>query len=129
MSRGGARTDDEIRALAEAVADVLEERGLMAALEPTPGRVLKVADVAKLLGRGRPWVYQHAAELGAFRFGTGPRARIGFDRDAIERWKRDHQILKPAAKSAPTRRRGRPRKNAGSSAANLIPYDPSPYRA
>ena len=34
------------------------------------------------------------------------------DRDAIERWKGDHQILKPAATSAATRRRGRPRKNA-----------------
>jgi predicted DNA-binding transcriptional regulator AlpA len=108
---------------------VLEERGLVAAPEPAPGRVLKVADVAKLLGHGRPWVYEHASELGAFRFGTGPRARIGFDRDAIERWKRDHQIFKLAATSAPTRRRGRPRKNAESSAVNLIPYDPSPYRA
>jgi hypothetical protein len=79
--------------------------------------------------RSRPWVYEHAAELGAFRFGPGPKARIGFDREAIERWKRDHQILKPAATSAATRRRGRPRKKAGSSAGNLIPYDPSPYRA
>ena len=105
MSYGGADANDEIRALAEAVVDVLEERGLVASPEPTPGRVLKVADVAKLLGRSRPWVYEHAAELGAFRFGTGPKARIGFDRDAIERWKRDHQILKPAATSAPTRRR------------------------
>lgn len=129
MSDGGAAADDEIRALAEAVVDVLEERGLVAPPEPTPGHVLKVADVAELLGRSRPWVYEHAAELGAFRFGTGPKARIGFDRDAIERWKRDHQILKPAATSAATRRRGRPRKKAGSSAVNLIPYDPSPYRA
>jgi predicted DNA-binding transcriptional regulator AlpA len=129
MSDGGVGGDKEIRALAEAVVDVLEERGLVAPPEPMPGRVLKVADVAKLLGRGRPWVYEHAAELGAFRFGTGPRARIGFDRDAIERWKRNRQILEPAATSAPTRRRGRSRKNAGSSAANLIPYDPSPYRA
>jgi predicted DNA-binding transcriptional regulator AlpA len=108
---------------------VLEERGLVAPPEPTLGHVLKVADVAKLLGRSRPWVYEHAAELGAFRFGPGPKARIGFDREAIERWKRDHQILKPAATSAATRRRGRPRKKAGSSAGNLIPYDPSPYRA
>jgi predicted DNA-binding transcriptional regulator AlpA len=129
MSDAGVGGDKEIRALAEAVVDVLEERGLVAPPEPMPGRVLKVADVAKLLGRGRPWVYEHAAELGAFRFGSGPRARIGFDRDAIERWKRDRQILEPAATSASTRRRGRPPKNAGSSASNLIPYDPSPYRA
>ena len=101
MSGDGARTEDEIRALAEAVADVLEERGLVAPAEPAPGRVLKVADVAKLLGRSRPWVYEHAAELGAFRFGSGPKARIGFDRDAIERWKRDRQISQPAAPARP----------------------------
>ena len=92
MSGGGDRAKDEILALAEAVADVLEERGLVAPAEPAPGRVLKVADVAKLLGRSRPWVYEHAAELGAFRFGSGPKGRIGFDREGIERWKRDRQI-------------------------------------
>jgi predicted DNA-binding transcriptional regulator AlpA len=122
-------TRADVRVLAEAVVDVLEERGFVASPEANTGYVLNVADVAKLLGRGRPWVYEHAAELGAFRFGNGPRARIGFDRDAIERWKRDHQIRKQGATSAPTRRRGRPRKNAGSTAVNLIPYDPSPYRA
>ena len=44
------------------------------------GARLNVADVARLLGRSRPWVYEHAAELGAFRFGNGPKARLGFDR-------------------------------------------------
>ena len=64
----------DIRALAEALADVLEERGVV---KPPSvcDRVLSVADVADLLVRSRPWVYQHAAELGAFRFGTGPKAR------------------------------------------------------
>jgi hypothetical protein len=46
-------------------------------------------------------VYEHAAELGAFRFGTGPKARIGFEREAIERWKRERQILKPTTLSQP----------------------------
>jgi predicted DNA-binding transcriptional regulator AlpA len=129
MTGTDGRSQDEIRALAEAVADVLEERGLMGPAEPGPGRVLKVADVAKLLGRSRPWVYEHAAELGAFRFGNGPKARIGFDRDAIERWKRDRQISQQSAPTRPTRRRGRPRKAAVPAAVNLIPYDASPYRA
>jgi predicted DNA-binding transcriptional regulator AlpA len=129
MSGDDARTQDEIRALAEAVADVLEERGLVGPAEPAPGRVLKVADVARLLGRSRPWVYEHAAELGAFRFGSGPKARIGFDRDAIERWKRDRQISQPSSPGRPARRRGRPRNAAVPAAVNLIPYDPSPYRA
>ena len=129
MSHDDARTQNKVRALAAAVADVLEERGLVGPAEPVPGRVLKVADVAKLLGRSRAWVYEHAAELGAFRFGIGPKARIGFDRDAIERWKRDRQISQPSAPPRPARRRGRPRKTAVPTAVNLIPYDPAPYRA
>ena len=128
MSGGDAPAPDEIRALAEAVADVLEERGLVGPAEPVPGRVLKVADVATLLRRSRPWVYEHAAELGGFRFGSGPKARIGFDRDAIERWKRDRQISQPSAAARPAPRRGHPRRTSVP-AVNLIPYDPASYRA
>lgn len=129
MTPGDERIRDEIRALAEAVADVLEERGLVGHIEPTPGRVLKVADVADLLGRSRPWVYEHAAELGAFRYGNGPKARIGFDLETIERWKRERQISQSSTPARPARRRGRARKSAVPAAVNLIPYDPAPYRA
>ena len=93
--------DVDVRALAEAVADVLEERGLVPAV--TPGIVLTVADVARLLGRRRQWVYEHAAELGAFRFGCGPKARLGLDRNAIESWKRKQQIRRPPATARPPR--------------------------
>lgn len=128
MSRREAYGEDNIRTLAEAIVDVLEERGLLSPPEPTAGVVLTVADVARFLGRSRWWVYEHSAELGAFRFGNGPKARIGFDRDAIERWKRDRQILQPAR--APQRpRRGRRQPAAAPAAVKLIPYDPSPYRA
>jgi predicted DNA-binding transcriptional regulator AlpA len=126
---GDARSEDEIRALAEAVADVLEQRGLLWSAAPAAGRVLNVADVATLLGRSRPWVYEHAAELGAFRFGNGPKARIGFDRDSIERWKRDHQILRSSPPVSQAPRRGRPRKTAVPATVSLIPYNPSPHRA
>jgi hypothetical protein len=67
------------RAIAEALADVLVERGLV--VERTAGpaaRVLDVGQVADLLGRKPAWVYAHAAELGAFHFGDGPKARLGF---------------------------------------------------
>ena len=111
----------EIRALAEAVVDVLEERGLLASSAPGPGLVLTVADVAELLGRGRAWVYDHAAELGAFRFGTGPKARLGFDRHAIERWKRDRQIRSAAADTTARLKR---HQRSTASAANLIAYEP-----
>ena len=128
MREDGVRTDDDVRALAEAVADVLEEHGLLSQADASPGPVLKVADVAQLLGRSQAWVYDHAAELGAFKFGNGPKARIGFDRDAIERWKRDRQILTSSGVSRPASRRGRPRKSPQPGTTSLIPYDPSPYR-
>ena len=117
----------EIRALAEAVVDVLEQRGHLTPSAPAPGIVLTVAEVAQLLGRGRAWVYEHAAELGAFRYGTGPKARLGFDRDALERWKRERQIQKPSP-GGNTRRR-RSRRATPPSDVSLIPYDPLPFQA
>jgi hypothetical protein len=120
---GIPRTD--VRAVAEAVADVLAERGLVVYAGPGPGagRVLNVAEVARLLGRKPPWVYAHAAELGAIRFGDGPRARIGFDLATIERWKRDHRLRSPESRAASTRRR--PRRRTVASGANLISYEPA----
>ena len=73
-------TDGAVRAVAEAVVQLLVERGLL--ITPSQGvdrRILTAADVALVLGRSRHWVYAHADELGAFRYGNGPRARLGFD--------------------------------------------------
>jgi hypothetical protein len=111
----------EIRALAEAVADALADRGLV--VQPTAGmrsRVLTVSDVAQMLGRKPAWVYEHAAELGAFRFGDGPRARIGFDLPAIEDWKRERQIGRSSSSATP-----RLRGPADRPGTNLIPYQRS----
>jgi predicted DNA-binding transcriptional regulator AlpA len=122
-------TPDEqaIRKLAEALVDVLEERGLFTRKDEPPGRVLNVGDVAKLLGRSRHWVYEHAAELGAFRFTNGPRARIGFDRDEIEAWRHARQAERRVP--PPPKRKSRRRRNGAGGAVELIPYDPAPYRA
>jgi predicted DNA-binding transcriptional regulator AlpA len=118
----------DARALAEAVVDVLEERGLLPRAVEKPGQVLNVGDVALLLGRSRAWVYAHAAELGAFKYASGPKARIGFDRDAIERWKSERQILR-SHPPEPSPRRRRRRQNAAPTRSNLIPYDRMPFRA
>ena len=116
----------DIHAIAEAIADVLAERGLVVYAGPSASaRVLNAREVSQLLGRSAPWVYAHATELGAIRMGNGPKARIGFDLANIERWKRDNQARPPAVRKPPRRR---PRRNT-SRATNLIPYDPSPYRA
>jgi predicted DNA-binding transcriptional regulator AlpA len=117
---------DHVQAIAEAVADVLAERGLVVYAGPSPSaRILKVAEVARLLGRSAAWVYEHAAELGAIRMGSGPRARIGFDVATIEQWKRDHQT--PARQTRRPRRQ--PRRATVPSSANLLPYEPLRHRA
>jgi hypothetical protein len=113
----------DIRAVAEALADVLAERGLvMPALPASPARVLDAAQVADLLGRDRQWVYAHAGELGAFRYGDGPKARIGFDLVTVEQWKRERQIRDMSPPRRPDRRHSRA---VGVGAARLIPYDVS----
>ena len=113
-------TAAELRAIAEALADVLQERGLVAAPRALSARILDAAAVAELLGRDRQWVYAHADELGAFRYGDGPRARLGFDAQGVERWKRRGQDAKPVARNAPRRAtRGR------AQAPSLIPYEGS----
>jgi hypothetical protein len=111
-----------IQAIADAVADVLVERGLVVQRNGGPAaRVLDVGQVADLLGRKPAWVYAHATELGAFRFGDGPKARLGFDRASVERWKRDRQMRTPERDSRP--RRGQSRQNGRPRGARLIPYE------
>ena len=105
-------TVSSLRLLAELIADVLVERGLLE--RPVARtRVLNAAEVAELLGRDRSWVYEHAEELGAFRYGSGPRARLGFDVARLEDWKRQ-QRTRPPGRKKPMRGRG----------ANLLPFEP-----
>lgn len=49
---------------------------LLAADAPT---LLDAAAVARRVGRGRAWVYDHAVDLGAVRLGGGERPRLGFE--------------------------------------------------
>jgi len=128
VTRDGGVPLDDARAIAEALADVLTERGLVVVGSAAPAaRVLGVGEVARLLGRRPAWVYQHAAELGAFRFGNGPKARLGFDVASIERWKRERQTRTPNSDSALRRRRSR--QNGLPQGMNLIPYEASGSQA
>jgi hypothetical protein len=117
---GDGWTPRELRAVAEAIVDVLEERGLVAG-PAGPSRVLNAAEVAGLLGRDRQWVYDHAGELGAFRFGNGPRARIGFDLATLDRGKNGRQLS--AFGGAPSGGRRSTRSAIGR--ISLIPYEGS----
>ena len=124
MTKDAASPLNDARAIAEALADVLAERGLVVGRTAEPAaRVLGVGEVARLLGRRPAWVYEHAAELGAFRFGNGPKARLGFDVASIERWKRGRQIRSPDSESAPSRRRSR--QEGLRRGVKLIPYEAS----
>jgi hypothetical protein len=53
-----------------------EARDLAAA-----GQLVTVAQVAAVLGVDAAFVYEHSAELGVLRLGSGPRARLRFDLD------------------------------------------------
>jgi len=120
VNGGEERALSDVRAVAEALADVLAERGLVVSAAPaSPARVLDAAQVAVLLGRERHWVYEHAGELGAFRYGDGPRARLGFDLIAVERWMRERQVRGRAQPASSRRRQQRRPANA----ADGIPYD------
>jgi hypothetical protein len=50
---------------------------------PLATRYVTAAELAQILGVTRDFVYSHAAELGAVRLGTGPRARLRFDPESV----------------------------------------------
>ncbi len=98
------------------LVDVIAERvAELVHVEPVRGGLVDAATVAAELGVERPWVYQHAEELGARRLGDGPRARLRFDletvRAAAAALSSDPHRRNPAAgaqsavASAPRRRR------------------------
>jgi predicted DNA-binding transcriptional regulator AlpA len=46
---------------------------------------LDAQEVAQRLGVSRDWVYEHAEELGVSRIGTGPRPRLRFPPQILDR--------------------------------------------
>lgn len=69
---------DDIERLARRVAE------LVAATPPPAARYVDAAEVARVLGVERDWVYAHAQELGAVRLGGG-QGRLRFDLQEIRR--------------------------------------------
>jgi hypothetical protein len=72
--------DDALDRLADLLADRIAARltrltiGTPAPHEP----LVDAAEIARLHGKTRSWVYEHAGELGAVRLGSGPRPRLAF---------------------------------------------------
>jgi hypothetical protein len=71
----------DLEALADRVASLVVER----LADATGRRWLSPAELAEVLGVERSWVYENAARLGARRLGDGPKARLRFRLDDVER--------------------------------------------
>jgi hypothetical protein len=69
---------ESIEALAVRLAELMQPR------DPARQRErISAAEVARLWGVHRRWVYEHADELGARRLGGGRRPRLRFDPDEV----------------------------------------------
>lgn len=80
--------DQLLDTLADRLADRLAAR--LSAPERQEGLV-DAREIARLTGKTRRWVYEHAQELGATPLGTGPRPRLGFSPSSAVAQLRDAQ--------------------------------------
>lgn len=92
------------------LADLLAERLAVRLNGPAPARtepLVDAAEIARLHGKTRSWVYEHAGELGAVRLGSGPRPRLAFSpaRVAEQLETVDKPATTPLPEPAPPRRR------------------------
>jgi hypothetical protein len=69
-----------VDAVARRVVELLREEGAVSREGP---RLLTVAAVSEQFGVSAEWLYANAGPLGAIRLGSGPRARLRFDRATI----------------------------------------------
>jgi hypothetical protein len=120
-----ARTGHERfeQALAEAefverVADLLADRVverlapyLGAGGTPPPEGLVDASEVARMAGRTRRWVYEHAGILGAVPLGSGERPRLGFHPTRVREYL-NRNVANPEPRPAPqyaTPRQRKPR--------------------
>src|SRR5215218_2219792 len=78
MSSHGPRQRGDGDAIADRRAPVSSDLHVLPAL-------LTVAETAEVLRVGRSWVYEHAAELGAVKLGSGQTAPLRIPRDGVQR--------------------------------------------
>jgi hypothetical protein len=97
--------DDTLDHLADRIAERLAVRlgGLMPARAEA---LVDAAEIARMHGKTRSWVYQHAGELGAIRRGTGPRPRLGFSPARVAALLAAGQRIEQPVRAAPSGRRG-----------------------
>lgn len=96
-----------------ALVDAIAERVLeLLGARHADSRLVSAGELAKLLGRSREWVYEHAEDLGGRHIGDGKRPRLWFDVDRAVSGRRTSESSQPpdmlavAGVSARRRRRG-----------------------
>jgi hypothetical protein len=107
------------------LAELLAERLAVRLSGLTPARsepLVDGAEIARLHGKTRSWVYEHAGELGAVRLGSGPRPRLGFSPERVAAHFEKVNEPKPLTlpQLAKPRRRRRPRTDRTPSGAELL---------
>jgi len=68
-----------VDAIARRVVELLEKKGLQRR------ELVDAAELARILGIERSWVYAHAIELGAVKLGSGSKPRLRFDPEVAAR--------------------------------------------
>jgi hypothetical protein len=102
--------DHPLERLVELLAGRVAERlaPLIASGAPgLPEGLVDAHEIARRMGRSRWWVYEHAGELGAFRLGHGPRARLGFSPERAEAYLKAAADVRAPVPSPP---RARPKR-------------------
>jgi hypothetical protein len=94
------------------LADLIVERLAVRLRGLAPGEtepLVDAAEIARLHGKTRTWVYEHAGELGAVRLGSGPRPRLAFSPTRVaERLKKvEEPVAAKLPETPPPRRRAR----------------------
>jgi hypothetical protein len=112
--------DDALDRLADLLAERLAVRlkGVApAAAEP----LVDAAEIARLHGKTRTWVYEHAGELGAVRLGSGPRPRLAFSPARVaERLQKAEEPTRAPLPEASRRRLRRQRAGRTATGAPLL---------
>ncbi|MGP0103449.1 MAG: hypothetical protein ACLPUT_17725 [Solirubrobacteraceae bacterium] len=126
-----AHDDELLDRLADRLADRVLER-LAPHLGATSGRpegLISASEVARITGKTRRWVYDHAGDLGAVPLGSGPQPRLGFHparvRQYLDQSVADPPPLPMPAYANPRRRRQPEKSDAVRRLLGELPlYDP-----
>jgi hypothetical protein len=105
-----------VDAVARRVVELLREEGAVSRDGP---RLVTVAAVAQEFGVSTDWVYANAERLGAIRLGSGPRARLRFDRATIA--DRIAKVASHAARDRSSQRSKRRRGTREGADGDLLP--------